>query len=168
MRHALLVVVISLLLAPLGALTACGKGGSGGGGDPEGARATLIELLDAGRRDDYGKARPRLDVVEWLVSVGHPQAAAYSGLPQDEQDKFAKACFRGVTGTLKLVNLPDRQAIAAAVGAARIENMPQLKAVKMRFEAPDAERPERMLGVDAKLRYGIDRIWRLVTIEVDL
>ena len=80
MRHALYAVLFALLLAPLGALTACGGGGGAGSGNPEDARAALITVLDAVRRDDVAKARAHMDVVEWLSSMDHPQASTYTSL----------------------------------------------------------------------------------------
>jgi hypothetical protein len=169
MRYVLLALLVSVLLAPVVALTACGGGGgSAGSGDPEGARSALIQLLDAGRKDDFAKARPNLDVVQWLASNDHPQAATYRDLPKDEQEKLAKGCFRGIVSALRVVNLPDLPSISAAVKSGTIENMPQLKAVRIRFTAPDAEREGQQMAIEAKLRYGMDRVWRLETIAADL
>jgi len=168
MRRALLAVVVSLLLAPLGALTACGGGGSGGGGDPEGARAALIDVLDAARKDDFNGVRGRLDVIEFLGSMEHPGARTYPDLPKAEQEELAQNCYRGVTGVMRVLKLPDQPSIAAAVKSGTIENFPQLKAVNIHFQAPDAEREGRQLAVDAKLRYGIDRVWRLASLQADL
>ena len=168
MRHALLALLLSVLLAPLAALTACGGGGTGGGGDPEGARSALIELLDAARRDDFAKGSQRIDVAQWMVSNGHPKAATYRDLPKAEKDQLAQGCFRAVTGVLRVVKLPDLPSITAAVKAGTIQNMPQLKAAQIHFTAPDAEREGQQMAVDAKLRYGMDRVWRLETIAADL
>lgn len=168
MRHALLAVLLAVLLAPLCALTACGGGGGGGSGNPEDARAALVQILDAARMDDFAKARSHLDVVEWLGSLDHPQASTYTQLPKAEQDELAQNCFRAVTGVLRLVNLPDNASIASAVRSGTMEHMKQLKAVKFRFQAPDAERAGRQLAIDAKLRYGMDGVWRLSSIAADL
>lgn len=168
MRRALLAVLVSLLLAPLGVLTACGGGGGAGSGDPEGARSALIEVLEAARKEDFNGVRSRLDVIEFLGAMEHPAARTYPDLPKAEQDELAKTCYRGVTGVLQLVKLPDQPSIAAAVKAGTIENFPQLKAVNIHFQAPDAEREGRQMAVDAKLRYGIDRVWRLASVQADL
>jgi hypothetical protein len=169
MRHALLAMLsFALLLVPIAVLPACGGGGGAGSGNPEDARAALIEVLDAARRDDFARVRPRLDVIEWLASMDHPQASTYTSLPKEEQDELAKGAYRGILAVLRVTKLPDHASITTAVKGGTIENMPQLKAVQIRFQAPDAEREGRQLPVDAKLRYGMDGVWRLAAIAADL
>ncbi len=167
MHRLLVAILIGLLVAPVLALSACGAGGGAGMGDPADARNTLNDVLTAGLEDNYEKARGHLDVSDWLSSMDHPQAGQFASLPPAEQDELVRRFFGMVKQVSEVSVLKDSAAMYAAVQRATQESMPQLKIVRFRFTAPDAERPGREVTIKAKMRYGIDQVWRLSDLETD-
>lgn len=136
-------------------------------GDPEGARLVLTDVITAGLENNFAKARPSLDVVEWLTSVQDPQASTYDTAPPAEKEELAKRFFGMVKQVTEFTNLSDAATIHAAVARAVMDPNPQLKVVMFRFSAPDRERPDRPIGVTAKMRQGIDGVWRLSNLSSD-
>ena len=165
MQRLVVALLVGLLCAPLLALTACGGGGGAGMGDPYDARMVLQNVITAGQDGDFTKARPHLDVAEWLTVNQDPQAAAYASAPAEEQEEIAKRFFGMVKQITEFANLPDAAAINAAVMGATEDSNPQLKVVIFQFQAPDKEKPQRTITVKAKMRYGLDSVWRLSNIE---
>jgi hypothetical protein len=167
MQRLFVAILIGALVSPLVALAGCGGGGGAGMGDPDEARLILTNVITAGHENNFAKARPNLDVVEWLTAVQDPNAATYSSATPEEQEELAQRFFGTVKQVTEFANLPDAAAIHATVGAATMDSNPQLKVVILRFSAPDREKPDRMIEVTAKMRYGMDGTWRLANLTTD-
>jgi len=167
MHRLLVVMLIGVLAVPVLALSACGGAGGAGMGSPEDARIVLTNVLTAGLEDNYQAARPNLDAVDWLSSLGHPQAAEFTRLPADEQDELVQRFFGMIKQVSEVTTLKDRASMLAAVQAASVDSLPLLKVVRFQFSAPDSERADRHVTVKAKMRYGIDQVWRLSDLETD-
>jgi hypothetical protein len=167
MQRLLVAMLIGVLVPSLLVLSGCGGSGGAGMGDPDDARLVLTTVITAGADNDFAKARPHLDVVEWLTSVGDPQASAYNTAPPAEQEDLAKRFFGMVKQVTEFANLPDAAAIHQVVGSAAMDPNPQLKVVMFTFSAPDREKPDRMIGVTAKMRQGLDGVWRLSNLSTD-
>ena len=168
MQRLVIAVVIGVLLAPLLALTGCGGGGGGSGmGDPYEARVVLTNVITAGFEDDFAKARPHLDVVEWLTMIQDPARATYGTAAPAEQEELARRFFGMVKQVTEFSDLPDSASIHNAVKSATEEVSPQLKVVMFRFSAPDKEKPGRMINVVSKMRYTTSGTWQICNIQAE-
>lgn len=167
MQRLVVAIVIGVLLLPVLALAACGGGGGAGMGDPYDARVTLTNVLTAAHEDNFAKARPNLDTGDWLSSIQDPQAASYPTATPEEQEELARRFFGMVKQVNEFGDLPDAAAIHAAVQGASEQPEPQLKVVIFKFGVADREKPGRTIIVTAKMRYGMDSIWRLGNLTTD-